>query len=342
MASNPQVVVTGASGLIAKYTIAEFLRRGHSVRGTVRSMTKADAVRAAVSRLGANPEKLSFIVADLSNDAGWDEAIAGAEAVVHTASPFPITQPDDPQDVIVPARDGTLRVLRAATKAAVARVVLTSSTVAIFYPSGRAKDHVYSEEDFTDETRADITPYFKSKTIAEKAAWDFSESTPGSPELVVINPSFVQGPAVDADLSTSHEVYRIMANGTYPAAPKISFPVTDVRDVAAAHVEATFRPGIGGNRYLVGEGRMGLFELGQIMAREFPELASKVPKFELPDFAVRAAAVFDKKLRTILPELGENKAYTNAKVKTELGLTLRSADEAATAAVRSLRDLRLI
>nr|HML30251.1 NAD-dependent epimerase/dehydratase family protein [Hyphomicrobium sp.] len=197
MASDPQIVVTGASGFIAKYTIAEFLRRGHSVRGTLRSMAKADGVRAAVTRLGADPGKLSFIVADLANDAGWNEAIAGSDAVVHTASPFPVTQPDDPDDIIGPARDGTLRVLKAATKASVARVVMTSSTVAIFYPSGVSDGHVYSEIDFTDETRADLTPYFKSKTIAEKAAWDFTESQPGAPELVVINPSFVQGPAVD-------------------------------------------------------------------------------------------------------------------------------------------------
>ncbi|MET0431818.1 MAG: NAD-dependent epimerase/dehydratase family protein [Hyphomicrobium sp.] len=342
MTSESQVVVTGASGLIAKHTIAEFLRRGHSVRGTVRSLAKADDVRTAVSRLGADPGKLTFTVADLTNDAGWDDAVTGASVVVHTASPFPLTQPDDADEIIAPARDGALRVLRAATKASVPRVVLTSSTVAIFYPSGRHKDHIYSEQDFSDETRPDLTPYFRSKTIAEKAAWDFCKTTPGSPELVAINPSFVQGPAADADLSTSHEIYRIMAKGTYPAAPRISFPVTDVRDVAAAHAEAAFRPGISGNRYLIGEGQLSLYALGQILARELPELASKVPKFELPDFAVRALAVFDRKLRTILPELGQNKAFTNAKVKADLGLTLRGADEAATAAVRSLRDLRLI
>lgn len=342
MAQDNQVVVTGASGLVAKQTIAEFLRRGHIVRGTLRSLEKADAVRAAVRRLGADPANLSFAAADLSNDTGWEEAVNGAAVVAHAASPFPIAQPDDPDEVIAPARDGTLRVLRAATKAGVARVVLTSSTVAIFYPSGAPKGHVYSEADFTDETRSDLTPYFKSKTIAEKAAWDFTESTPGAPELVAINPAFIQGPAPDADLSTSHELYRIMAKGTYPAAPRITFPVVDVRDVAAAHVEAAFRPGIAGNRYLVGEGRMSLFELGQILARELPELRSKVPKFELPDFAVRTLAVFDRKLRTVLPELGEQKAYTNAKVKAELGLTFRSADEAASAAVQSLRDLRLI
>ncbi len=342
MSSNPPVVVTGATGLIAKHTIAEFLKRGYAVRGTVRSMEKAEEVRRAVTRLGGDVGNLSFIVADLTSGAGWDEAVAGSRIIVHSASPFPIAQPDDPEEVIGPARDGTLRVLRAATHGDVKRIVLTSSTVAIFYPSDRPKGHVYSEEDYTDETRADLTPYIKSKTIAEKVAWDFCESTPGSPELVVINPSFVQGPAPDTDLSTSHELYRVMAKGSYPAVPSISFPISDVRDVAAAHAEAGLRPDVVGNRYLIGEGLLGLYELGQIMARELPDLSSKVPKMELPDVAVRAMAVFDKKLRTVLPELGEKKVYTNAKAKAELGLTLRSADEAATAAIRSLRDLRLI
>jgi len=168
------------------------------------------------------------------------------------------------------------------------------------------------------------------------------KTTPGAPELAVINPAFVQGPALDGDLSTSHELYRLMARGVYPAAPRIRFPVVDVRDVAEAHVEAAFRPQAAGKRYLVGEGQLRLFELGQILARELPDLRSKVPKFELPDVAVRMLALFDKRLRTILPELGEQKDYTNATVQTDLGLHLKGADEAVTAAVRSLRDLRLI
>ena len=342
MPSNPPVVVTGATGLIAKHIIGELVRRGHSVRATLRRMNKADDVRRAVTRLGCDPAGVTFVIAGLLADAGWDEAVAGSTVVVHTASPFPIQQPNNPDDVIRPARDGTLRVLNAAARAGVKRVVLTSSSVAIFYGSGLPAGHIYSESDFTDETRADLTPYIKSKTIAEKAAWQFVKSTPGAPELAVINPCFVQGPALDADLSTSHELYRLMARGVYPAVPRIRFPVVDVRDVAAAHVEAAFRPDAAGQRYLIGEGQLGLYDLGRVMARELPDLKSKAPKFQLPDIAVRALALVDKRMRTILPELGEMKDYTNARAKAELGLTLRSADEAATAAVRSLRDLRLI
>ena len=342
MPTEPLVVVTGASGLVAKYVIGEFLKRGYPVRGTVRTLDKADTARRAVTRLGCDPSRLSFAVADLERDAGWDEAVAGAGIVVHTASPFPIAQPDNADDVIRPAREGTLRVLKAATRAQVKRVVLTSSSVAIFYGSGLPPEHIYSEDDFTDETRAGLTPYIKSKTIAEKAAWQFVKETADAPELAVINPAFVQGPALDDDLSTSHELFRLMARGLYPAAPRIRFPVTDVRDVAAAHAEAALRPEAAGKRYLIGEGQFRLYELGRVLARELPDLRGKVPKFELPDAAVRALAVFDKRLRTILPELGAEKDYTNARVRTDLGLNLRSADDAVTAAVRSLRDLRLI
>jgi len=342
MSSRPPIVVTGASGFIAKHVIAGFLKRGHAVRGTVRRMDKADDVRLAVSRLDCDQDKLSFIAADLDADGGWDEAVEGAAVVVHMASPFPIAQPDDPDDLIRPARDGTLRVLRAATRAQAKRVVLTSSSVAIFYASGLPAAHIYSEDDFTDETRSDLTPYIKSKTVAEKAAWQFVKATRDAPELAVINPAFVQGPALDADLSTSHDLYRLMARGLYPAAPRIRFPVADVRDVANAHVEAAIRPIAAGRRYIIGEGQLRLFELGRILARECPDLRGKVPKFELPDIAVRALARFDKRLRTVLPELGQEKDYTNARVRDDLGLDLIPADAAATAAVRSLRDLRLI
>jgi nucleoside-diphosphate-sugar epimerase len=342
MSAEQPVVVTGATGFIAKHVVGAFLKRGCIVRATVRRMDKTDDVRRAVIRLGCDTSRLSFVVTDLNHDDGWDEAVANANVVVHTASPFPIAQPRDPDDVIRPARDGTLRVLTASARAQVKRVVLTSSSVAIFYGRDLPVGHIYSETDFTDETRSDLTSYIKSKTLAEKAAWHFAKSTLGAPELAVINPAFVQGPALDSDLSTSHELYRLMARGAYPAAPRIHFPIVDVRDVAAAHVEAVFRPQAAGKRYLIGEGQLSPYKLGQILARELPDLRSKVPKFELPDVVVRFLSLFDKRLRTILPELGEQKDYTNARVQSELGLRLRSADEAVIAAVRSLRDLRLI
>ena len=340
--AEPLVLVTGASGFIAKHIIAELLKRGYPVRGTVRSFDKADGVRRAVTSLGADASGLTFAVADLLSDAGWTDAAAGANFVLHTASPFPMQQPDDPEDVIRPAVDGTRRVLMAATAAGTKRVVVTSSTVAVFYGADQPKGYVYSEADFSDDTRADITPYIRSKTRAEKAAWAFVRETPGAPELAVINPGFVHGPALDADLSTSHELFRLMASGVYPAAPKIRFPVAHVRDVAIAHAEALRRPNAAGQRFLIGEGQLGLFDLGQIMSRELPDLKSKAPKLELPDMVVRGLAVVDKRMRTILPELGRFKDFTNAKARDGLDIVFRSADDAVTQSVTSLRALRLI
>lgn len=340
--SSQPIVVTGASGFIAKFVIAELLRRGFAVRGTVRALAKADGIRTAITRAGANPERLTFAVADLMHDDGWDQALDGAVKVIHTASPFPVEQPDNPDDIIAPAREGTLRVLIAAQRVGIRRVVLTSSTVAVMYAATYTPGYMFTEADFTDDTREGLTPYIRSKTLAEKAAWNYVQSKAGAPELAVINPAFVQGPALDGDLSTSHELMRLMAEGRYPASPKIIFPVCDVRDVAVAHVEAMLRPEAAGQRFIIAEGETRLFDIGQRMVAECPDLKAKAPRFELPDSAVRALAVFDKRLRTILPELGSHRVCSSNKAKDVLGLTLRGPDEAIRAAARSLRDLKLI
>ncbi len=336
------VLVTGASGFIAKHCIAELAKAGYSVRGTVRDLASADQVREALARAGADASRVSFAAADLTRDEGWDAAVAGCAYVLHVASPFPMEQPRDREDLVRPARDGALRVLRAAARAGVRRVVLTSSAVAIMYPAGRAPGHIYTEADWTDAGRRDITPYIASKTLAEQAAWAFARETPGAPELTVINPAFVQGPALDSDLSTSHEVLRLMARGLYPAAPRIEFPVTDARDVAALHVTAMTHPKAAGERFLSANGSLRLIAFGRLMVEECPDLASKAPRFELPDFAVRGLALFDRRLRSILPELGHARFCSNAKARDVLGHTFVPAEDAVRAAARSLRELGVI
>ncbi len=340
--SKDLVLVTGATGFIAKHIIVELLRQGFAVRATVRDYLKTQPVLRTIESTGSDVADLSFAAADLESDDGWDAAARGAKYVIHTASPFPMQQPDDPEDVIRPAREGTLRVLLAAHRNAVKRIVLTSSTVAVMYPEAYARDHIFTEDDVTNEHTKGITPYIKSKTIAEKVAWDFVRTKLGAPELSVINPGFVQGPALDADLSTSHELYRLMARGVYPAAPRIRFPVCDVRDVAAAHAAALTNPKAAGERFIVANGETGLFALGQALAAECPDLKSKVPKFQLPNIAVRGLAIFDKRLRTILPELGRQKKCSNAKAQDVLGLKFRDSDTAIRDAIRSMRELKLI
>lgn len=337
------IVVTGASGFIAKHIIVELLNRGYAVRGTVRDLAKVDATRTAIARTGAKTEKLGFAAADLLDDAGWDSALAGADAVLHTASPFPIQQPDNDNDLLMPARDGTLRVLAAATRAGIKRAVVTSSTVAILYGSGLPDGHIYTEADFTDETRSELTAYIRSKTLAEKAAWDFVKRHGDALRLTAINPGFVQGPALDGDLSTSHGLFQLMAQGLYPAAPKIRFPVVHVQDVARAHAAVLENDATIGQRYLVADGTlMSLYDLGRIMAEMLPDLAGKAPRFELPDMVVRAMAVADKRLRTILPELGKVKQYSNANARAGLGLEFVSGRQACEDSIRSLRELGLI
>ena len=276
-------------------------------------------------------------------DDGWDKAVQGCTYVLHVASPFPLKNPKDADEVIRPAREGAVRVLKAATKAGVKRVVLTSSIVAITLPWPEAKPgHVFDETDWTNPDRPDVTPYVVSKTLAERAAWEFVTNTPGAPELAVVNPAFVLGPAPDGDLSTSHEVIRLMGQGAYPAAPKIGFPISDVRDVAVTHVLAMTNPAAAGQRFLSANGFLRLFEIGLLIKQALPDLARKVPRGELPDLAVRALALVDVRLKGVLADLGFPRPVSNSKVHSILGQTFRSPQEAVNSATASLRALQII
>ena len=338
-----KVLVTGASGFIAKHCIAELLRRNHPVRATLRNPGRADEVRRSVAHAGADAGGVELVTADLLSDAGWAEAMDGCTYVLHVASPFPITEPKNPEDVIRPAREGALRVLRAARDAGVKRVVLTSSVVAITLPWPEAPlGHVFTEKDWTNPERPDISTYVRSKTLAERAAWDFVKSEAKAPELTVVNPAFVLGPALDPDLSTSHEVLRLMAVGAYPAAPKVGFPISDVRDVAITHARVMTHPQAAGQRFLSANGFLRLYEIGQLLAATLPDLKRKVPKFQMHDFSVRVIALFDKRLRAVLADLGHPRHISNAQAHAVLEQSFRSPQEAVKAAASSLRALHVI
>lgn len=335
------VLVTGATGLIAKYCIRELIARGYRVRGTVRSLPKAlAAVRAA--GVPAGDPRLSFVEADLAYDTGWEEAVAGCQGVLHVASPFPLSQPRNRDELVRPAREGALRVLEAAAQARVRRVVMTSSSVAIMYPAGRPSSAPLDETSWTDPTRTDISPYIASKTLAERAAWEFVRERSDAPELVAINPGFVLGPALDADLSTSHEVIRLMLKGKYPAVPRVSYPIADVRDVALAHVAALERPAAKGERFIVANGSASFLEMALMLRHKLPELASRLPRFELPDLMVRGMAVADRGLIAVLPDLGARRSLTNAKAAALLGLQFRTVRDAVESAGASLVKLNVV
>ncbi|HEY4739769.1 MAG TPA: aldehyde reductase [Candidatus Acidoferrales bacterium] len=337
------ILVTGGSGFIGSHCILQLLAAGHQVRTTVRSLKREADVRAMLKQGGAEPgNRLSFIAADLENDAGWPETVAGCDYVLHVASPFPASVPKHEDELIVPARDGALRVLRASRDAGVKRVVLTSSFAAIGY--GQApQQKPFNEANWTDPNAPDVLPYAKSKTLAERAAWDFIAKEGGNLELSVVNPVGVFGPVLGPDYSTSILFVQRMMDGAVPGCPQLYFGVVDVRDVADLHLLAMTAPAAKGERFLAVAGDfLSVLEMAKILKRRMGEAAKRVPTRQLPNWLVRVAALRDPAVKQILPELGKHKNGTNEKAKRLLGWTPRSSEEAIVATAESLVRLGLL
>jgi nucleoside-diphosphate-sugar epimerase len=331
------VLVTGGSGFIGAHCIKRLHQDGYRVRTTVRSLSREAEVRKTV---GDGP--LEVVAADLTEDAGWAEAVAGCAFVHHVASPFPLGRPKHEDELIVPARDGALRVLRAARDAGVRRVVMTSSFAAIGYGHGHP-DKVYDETSWTDVDGPGVSAYAKSKTIAERAAWDFAGEDGGSPELAVVNPVAVLGPLLGPDPSTSIELVKRLIDGSMPGTPKVAYGLVDVRDVADLHVRAMTAPEAAGERFLaIGEDFRWISEMAEWLREALPDRAKKIPKRELPNLLVRLAARFDGSLRQLTPELGIRKRATNEKARRLLGWAPRGDREAVVATAESLLTLGLV
>ena len=341
--SGELVLVTGGSGFIAMHCTLKLLAAGYRVRNTVRSLAREAEVRATLKAAGADPgDRLAFFAADLTADAGWAEAVAGCDDVLHVASPFPVNVPRHEDELIVPAREGALRLLRAARGAGVKRVVLTSSFAAIGYGHPPV-DRAFTEHDWSRPEGEGVSAYAKSKTLAERAAWDFMAREGGDMELAVVNPVGVFGPALGADFSTSIEIIKRMMDGALPAVPRISFGVVDVRDVADLHLLAMTHPDAAGERYLAVAGEfVAMREIGLMLKRRLGAAASRVPTRELPDWLLRIVAIFDKSVGQIVPELGKRKNATADKARAQLGWSPRSAEDAVTATAESLVRLGLL
>ncbi len=336
------VLVTGASGFVASHCILQLLAQGHDVRTTVRNLKREADVRAMLKCGGAEPgERLKVFQADLESDAGWREAVSGSEYVLHVASPFPTGVPKSDDELIVPARDGALRVLRAARGAGVQRVVLTSSFAAIGYGQ-KPKDTPFDETNWTDPAGGEMAAYVKSKTIAERAAWDFVAKE-GAPELSVVNPVAVLGPVLGPDYSNSILLVQRLMDGAMPGCPRIWFGLVDVRDVADLHIRCMTHPAAKGERFLAVAGDfLSMAEIAKILKARMGAVAKRVPTRQIPDFVVRLFALTDPAAKQILPELGKKKNATNAKAKALLGWSPRSNEEAIAATAESLVRLGLL
>lgn len=336
------VLVTGGSGFVGSHVILRLLEAGHRVRTTVRDLSREADVRALLRQGGQEPrDRLEFAEADLTRDAGWARAVEGCAYVHHVASPFPLGLPKHEDDLIVPARDGALRVLQAAQTAGVRRVVLTSSFAAVGYGHPETQ-RAFTEEDWTDPDDPTVSAYAKSKTLAERAAWDYVAEHPEL-ELATVNPVGIFGPVLGPDFSTSVVLVKRMLEGNPPGLPKLWFGVVDVRDVADLHVRAMADPAAAGQRFLAVSGDfLTAKEMARALRDGLGERARRVPTREVPSALVRLGARFDADVRTIVPELGHRRNATSAKAQRTLGWHPRSAQEALCATGESLIELGLL
>jgi nucleoside-diphosphate-sugar epimerase len=337
------VLVTGGSGFIGGHCILQLLQAGHRVRTTVRSLAREADVRAMLRAAGApSLDALSFVAADLLADGGWPEAAAGCDRVLHVASPFPPAVPKHEDELIRPAREGALRVLRAARDAGVKRVVLTSSFAAIGYGHAHP-DRTYTEQDWTDVDGPDTTAYVRSKTLAERAAWDFLAREGGALELAVVNPVGVFGPVLGPDYSASIEIVQRLMDGALPGLPKLSFGVVDVRDVVDLHLRAMADPAARGERFLAVAGPfMTIADIAAVLRARLGASARRVPTRGLPDWVLRAVSLFDPAVKQIVPELGKSRQASGDKARRVLGWSPRSNEEALVATAESLVRLGLL
>jgi len=340
-----QVLVTGGTGFIGAHCLIQLLAAGHEARATLRDLKRESDVRAMLRQGGANgaDERLKVFRADLNADAGWAEAAAGCDYVLHVASPFPSTVPKDANELIAPARDGALRVLRAARDAGVKRVVMTSSFAAIGYGAPKDRTAAFTEQDWTNLGDPAVPPYHRSKTIAERAAWDFIAREGDGLELAVVNPVVVFGPVLGPDYSTSIVLVKRLMDGSMPGCPDLSFGVVDVRDVVDLHLRAMASEAARGERFLAVAGDfMGIRQIAQVLKNELGEAARKVPTRSVPNWLMRAVGLFDSQVRGVVSELGKHKNASNEKARRLLGWAPRSREDAILATARSLMDLGLV
>jgi dihydroflavonol-4-reductase len=331
------VLVTGGSGFVGGWCLIELLRRGYRTRTTVRDLSREPELRSRLAGKIDLQDRLEVVPADLNDDQGWDRAVDGAEYVLHVASPFPPKQPRDPDELIRPAREGTLRVLGAALDAGASRVVVTSSVAAI-RGAGAPAATPLSEENWTNPDEQGLTPYARSKTIAERAAWDLVRERDDAERLAVVNPGLIIGPVLSGDdLSYSLELVQRLLKGM-PGVPRLGFSFVDVRDVAELEVLAMTGSEAGGERFIAAGPWLWTSQIAEILRDRLGDKAAKVPRREVPNLLVRAMGIFDPGIRTITGDLGREARVSAEKARARLGWSARPIEETIVDCARSLID----
>ena len=329
------VLVTGGTGYIAGELIRQLLGKGWTVHATVRNKAKSEA-RLRTLMGDPAPDTFKIFEAELMSDDGWAEAIAGCTHVAHVASPIAASTPKDENEMIVPAREGTIRALRFAKDAGVTRFVQTSSMAAVAY--GRSeKEYTVDESDWTDITHPDVYPYVKSKTISERAARDWVAEHGGGMEFVSVNPSMVLGPVDDADFSPSVEAVKQILDGSMPMAPDLGFAIVDTRDVADLHVRCLEEPGLAGERFLAAGRFLKMIEVAEILRERLPASQTrKVPKRVMPNWMVSVLALFNPGVRSIKSEVGKSRHVDTSHAKERLGWETRAEADSIVDCAKSL------
>jgi nucleoside-diphosphate-sugar epimerase len=333
------VLVTGGTGFLGGWCIATLLDRGYRVRTTIRDLAREGDVRSTVAAAGAGErqEALTVLAADLTSDAGWPEAVKECAYVLHVASPFPPSQPRDPDDLIVPARDGALRVLNAALDAGAERIVLTSSVAAVRNGGPPRNGTAYTEDDWTDGDRTSLTPYTRSKTIAERAAWDLVREAGAEERLAVVNPGAIIGPALSDDRSFSLELIERLMKGAMPALPRLGFSLVDARDVAELELLAMTSPAAAGKRLIATDRFLWMAEIASILRDRLGAQAAKVPTRVAPNLLIKAVAIFDPSVRSFTGDLGRRVEFSSQRAR-DLGWSPRPVEDSIVETARSLQE----
>ena len=331
------ILVTGATGYIGKHIVRRLLDEGHTVVGSARSESRDAEMRAALKPALADVAALDryrTVRLDLTDDDGWARAMTGVDVLMHTASPFPISPPKTPEDLIRPALDGTLRALRAAHASHVSTVILTSSSVAVM--DAPCEREVYDETDWTDPDKPGLSAYARSKTLAERAAWEFVASEAPHMRLSVINPTFVQGAPLDDTYGTSIKAIERLMSGKDPMLPRLGFACCDVGDVAEAHIRAMNRPEAAGRRHIIYDRFMWFSEISGVVRQAVP--GARAARRVAPDAMIRILGLFDPTIRGIVPQLGRITRADNTRMRQALGLQPRDTRDSIAETARWLAE----